>query len=296
MLRRTCTSASFSDPINELSGNTGSNDQDGANKDSVHTGTANIDAASTIVDKEITTNKGPAHTETANAGAARKSIENENTINKAPVRTESAYVDAATSTNIDKEDTTNKGLVHTQIASIDTAVQMLTTQISPTQVLPTQVLTILLMLSTSTWPRLPIQALPSRQPAAHGPKNYAKPVIFLFLAKMPFQNEHGISRKTHHKKPKDPYHQQKSGPRHTTGPRSLPHSSPTHSFRTTTGRTNYNLTASFTTSTLSMCSPSQHDSSHFAISATERCVSLHGAFFLWPSEIPLFPFEEPCHL
>lgn len=121
MLRRTCTSASFSDPINELSGNTGSNDQDGANKDSVHTGTANIDAASTIADKEITTNKGPAHTETANAGAARKSIENENTINKAPVRTESAYVDAATSTNIDKEDTANKGLVHTQIASIDTA-------------------------------------------------------------------------------------------------------------------------------------------------------------------------------
>ena len=102
MLSRTCTSASFSDPINELSANTGSNDRDGADKGPVHTGTAKVDAASTIIDKETTTNKGPINRQTANTDPATTSV------------------DAATSTNIDNEDTTNKGLVHTQIANIDT--------------------------------------------------------------------------------------------------------------------------------------------------------------------------------
>ena len=125
MLSRTCTSASFSDPINELSANTGSNDRDGADKGPVHTETAKIDAASTIIDKEATTNKGPINRETANTDPATTSVENDDSPNEGPVRTETPYIDAATSTNIDNENTTNKGLVHTQIANIDTVSEII---------------------------------------------------------------------------------------------------------------------------------------------------------------------------
>ena len=121
MLSRTCTSASFSEPINELFANTGSNDIDGANKNPIQTETANTGAAGTIIKKEITIIKDPVHTETANTDPASTSVGNEDTTNKAPVHTEIAYIDAATSTNIDNEDITNKGFVHTQIANIDTA-------------------------------------------------------------------------------------------------------------------------------------------------------------------------------
>ena len=103
MLSRTCTSASFSDPINELSANSGSNDRVGADKGPADTETAKVDSASTIIDKEATTNKRPVNRETANSDPATTSV------------------DAATSTNIDNEGTTNKGPVHTETAKVDAA-------------------------------------------------------------------------------------------------------------------------------------------------------------------------------
>ena len=120
MPSRTCSSASFPEPINELSLNTDSNDTNGANKDPVHTDTGNVDAAITNINNTDTTNKNPVHTDTANIDAASTNIDNTDTTNNNPVRTATASIDAA-STDIDNADTTNTDTINTDTANTSTA-------------------------------------------------------------------------------------------------------------------------------------------------------------------------------